>query len=246
MGSTRNVTGIVLRRRTFKHADRLYFIFTREEGKVMARAISVLKIKSKLAGQLEPFKISEIHLARSRTIDKIAGCVSLEGLPNITLDIKKSAAAAVVAETVDLLHQQGDPHDESWNLLVEMLRLLNEKSVNLLTIYAFSWKLLGLTGFQPQWNVCVQCKESQKSWAYIDPRHGGAVCSTCHKEVLPGVEQAIIALQYLDECDLPDAQQYNLDQETWNQVAFTIRKTFEIATDREWRSLNLLHRELQS
>jgi DNA repair protein RecO (recombination protein O) len=64
--STYHARGIVLRRETWRDAARLYTVYTREAGKLLAIGRGTRKALSKLGAHLEPYTLVDLHLARGR------------------------------------------------------------------------------------------------------------------------------------------------------------------------------------
>ncbi len=60
--ATYQTKAIILKRENIFEADRAYYLYTEEFGKVRAIAGSVRKIKAKLAGHLEPFNVVWVEL----------------------------------------------------------------------------------------------------------------------------------------------------------------------------------------
>lgn len=60
---------IVLKRENIFEADRLYFLYTKDFGRVKAVAGSTQKINSKLAGHLEPLNLIHVELATKKNGD---------------------------------------------------------------------------------------------------------------------------------------------------------------------------------
>ena len=59
--------GIILSRTDFGEADRILTILTHEQGKIRGIAKGVRKVKSKLAGGIELFSISQISFIQGKS-----------------------------------------------------------------------------------------------------------------------------------------------------------------------------------
>lgn len=142
--------GIVLKRRNLDEADRIFVIFTDKYGKRVAKAKGVRKILSKLAGHLEPFILSELHIHESNhnAIDTILGASSLDVFNNIRSDIRKLSLAYYFAELVDQTMQEKEVNEPLWELLKDVLDKLDKGDLKLLPTF-FELNLLKLIGFMP-------------------------------------------------------------------------------------------------
>jgi DNA repair protein RecO (recombination protein O) len=69
-------TAIILKKREVGETDRLYVLYTREAGKVLALGRGTRKPQAKLAGQLETLNIGMVMVARSKGRGNITGAVA--------------------------------------------------------------------------------------------------------------------------------------------------------------------------
>ena len=69
-------TAIILKKRDVGETDRLYVLYTREAGKVLALGRGTRKPAAKLAGQLETLNYGVVLVARSRGLGNITGAVA--------------------------------------------------------------------------------------------------------------------------------------------------------------------------
>ncbi len=133
---------IVLEKKTFGDCDSRYSIFTRRFGKMVAKAKSVRKITSKLAGHLEPGNI-----VRVRFIEK-------NGL-QIT-DALKEEKLFISLMNLSLLSDllpEGEPEVALW---------ANCRAG------VFVWRdILRTLGWDPEYATCVSCGSSDVSSFYI-------------------------------------------------------------------------------
>lgn len=67
--ATYQTDAIVLKRENIFEADRLYYLYTEDFGKVKAVAGSARKINAKLAGHLEPFNLIWVELMTKKNSD---------------------------------------------------------------------------------------------------------------------------------------------------------------------------------
>ncbi|MFN3286338.1 MAG: DNA repair protein RecO, partial [bacterium] len=71
--------GVVLGRHGLGEADRVLDLFTREFGRLRAKAKAVRRTTSRLAGRLEPFTHAHFLLARGRALDVVAQVEVVDG-----------------------------------------------------------------------------------------------------------------------------------------------------------------------
>lgn len=78
--------GIILKSEPYREADRVYTIYTKRYGKIRAMAKGVRKIKSKLAGHLEPFSLTNLMIVKGKMIDKIISARLIESFGNFYIN----------------------------------------------------------------------------------------------------------------------------------------------------------------
>ena len=66
---TYKTRGIIIKRSNYSEADRILTIYTEKLGKIRVNAKGIRKIKSKLAGSLEPFCLTDFVIAEGRNLD---------------------------------------------------------------------------------------------------------------------------------------------------------------------------------
>ena len=145
--------GIILRKQDADEADRVFTIFTKDFGKVKLRAVSERKITSKLRGGLELFYLSEIEFIQGRARKTITDAILLCRYPVLRGDLERLRIMHRFAEITDELTGGQEQDEKIWNLLQEVLVVLNEpllraRDVKVLGYY-FLWNLLSLSGYSP-------------------------------------------------------------------------------------------------
>ncbi len=171
---------IVLRHRRLGDADRVVTLLTPARGKLDAVAKGALRPRSKLAGHLEPPVHVEVLLAHGRTFDIVTQAQAVESFADIRGDLERLSTAMYLVDVTDRLtveHAELRPVYEL--LLASLWRLARGDGVHLLT-RTFEMRLLELTGFRPEWYVCVECGRTVEAgpvgWSALG---GGVVCAGC-------------------------------------------------------------------
>jgi DNA repair protein RecO (recombination protein O) len=173
--------GVVLGRRNLGEADRILTLFTREFGRLQAKAKAVRKTTSRLAGRLEPFTHASFLLARGKAVDVVAQVEVVEGHGQLRADLRRLGYAWLVAELVVQLVPEGEPHPEVFRLLVETLRLLEHSD----PAVAAAWcglRLFGDLGYRPSTDRCPVCGRPPAPRDVWSPRFGGFTCGPCASE----------------------------------------------------------------
>lgn len=94
-------TAIVLARQDFREDDLLVSCYTQKHGKIILRAVGAKKIKSKLAGHIEPMNLVEINWVAGKGSDKLIGASLIDSHRQIKDDDRKVNYGFYFLEVVD-------------------------------------------------------------------------------------------------------------------------------------------------
>lgn len=141
---------IVLSRTDFGEADRILTLLTPEYGKLRVMAKGVRRVKSKLAGGIELFSVSDIGFIKGRgDIGTLLSSRLHKHYGNIVKDIERTMLG------YDLIKQlskaiEDEPEPEYFELLQQTFEVLDDFSVSLdLIRFWFMAQLLRLNGLSP-------------------------------------------------------------------------------------------------
>lgn len=180
--------GIVLKGTNFGEADKILTILTERLGKVKAIAKGVRKMKSHLAGSLEPFMLVDLQLHEGRTFHIVTGARIKNDFPEIHTDLGKIAKAFFLGELVDKFVAENHPVPDIFELLKQALAFLEYNNRDL-TIRAFELKIIEAAGFNPELFECVHCKENISAGEnFWDDVEGGVICGGCQAKIHHGKE----------------------------------------------------------
>jgi DNA repair protein RecO (recombination protein O) len=173
-------TAVVLSTLDYADADRLVTLFTRSHGKLTAFAMGARKSKRRFAGALQPFTLLRAQLVERRgdTFRLDAADVQ-ETFHRIQEDLPRIARALYCLELCRELVRDREPHPALFELLVEYLHLLDQRSAGPTSVIAFELGALAQAGLMPRFDQCALCGRPPGSEPRFDPDHGGAVCAGC-------------------------------------------------------------------
>lgn len=142
---------IVLKRIDFRDDDLLLTFYTKRHGKIMAQAKGAKKIKSKLAGHIEPMNLVEIEWVTGRGGEKLTGAQVIESQQKIKENYKKSLEGFYFLEIIDKATR---PHYRDTKIFTFLKNVLNklaitdEEKLSLVKL-CFEAKILFLLGYNP-------------------------------------------------------------------------------------------------
>ncbi|MBX4197279.1 DNA repair protein RecO [Candidatus Saccharibacteria bacterium] len=159
--------GIILARTDYGEADRIMTFITPDNGKVKAIAKGVRKSKSKLAGGIELFSISDLSLIIGKSeINTLISTRLVKHYGNIVKDLERTNLAY---ELIMLMNKatEDNPEASYFNLLMQALESLNDAAINLELVRVWFYaQLLKLAGQSPNLRSQKSGEKLQASQKY--------------------------------------------------------------------------------
>lgn len=173
-----NVRAVVLWSRRSREADKIVGLFTREMGRVTARATSAARATAKFSAITEPFVQSDmaIYLVPGHGWGKLVGGRLGASYPQLRTDVARSTAASWVCEVMHRLTAEEQPAPEKFDLLSETLSALTHAAQVSMVRLAFAVRFLTAAGFG---------MENREPWQRLKAEH---------PEWADALEQAPLAL----------------------------------------------------
>jgi DNA repair protein RecO (recombination protein O) len=150
VNNQQRTTAIILTRTDFGEADRILTLLTPELGKLRLMARGVRKIKSKLAGGIELFSISDITFIRGR--GDIGTLISARLDRHYGDIVKQIDRVQLGYEIIKKIHKATEdaPEAEYFHLLEQSFRALDDNAISTpLVRLWFSAQLVKLAGQTP-------------------------------------------------------------------------------------------------
>lgn len=141
--------GIVLSRTNFGEADRIITMLTPDQGKVRLMAKGVRKIKSKLAGGIELFSVSQISFIPGRgDIHTLISTRLQKNFGTIVQDITRTMLGYELLKRINRATEDAT-EPQYFTLLQTTLQALDEGVAEAPLELWFDAQLLKLAGYQP-------------------------------------------------------------------------------------------------
>ncbi len=176
--------GFVLKEREIDEADIVFFVFSKDFGRLDLLAKSARKISSKLRAQMELFSLVELRFVEGKKGERLVEAKCLEKFSNIKKDLEKIFLAQKISDLLDSLIKGSEKEERIFNLLKEVFKKLNSfsfKKKGELFCYFF-WNLIWILGFLPNLKECDICKKKIKENCFFSFQRGGVICSKCKKK----------------------------------------------------------------
>lgn len=170
--------GIVLKRTYYGEADRIISFLTEDLGKVNAIAKGVRKEKSRLAGGIEPFSVSELSLSSSRSdLQILTGARLQKYYGNFLGDLEKVNLAYDALKQINKITEENSVEDKSFfNLSVKLFEALESGATAGVIRLWWLVKLSEITGHGIENNQTVNAEKFLEDKNYVfDIENGGFV-----------------------------------------------------------------------
>lgn len=141
--------GIVLTRTNFGEADRIITFLTPDHGKIRVMAKGVRKVKSKLAGGIELFSISDItYIPGKKDIQTLVSTRLQKHFGTIVQDLNRTMYGYELLKQINRATED-EPEPEYFALLAAALQALDDSVHQSLIELWFGAQLLKQAGYQP-------------------------------------------------------------------------------------------------
>ncbi len=145
-----NTQAVILRRTDYGEADRILTLLTPDYGKLSLIAKGVRRIKSKLAGGIELFSISDISFIRGRgEVGTLISTRLIKHYGTIVSDVNRTMLGY---DLIKQLHKatEDEPEAEYFELIQEAFAALDDPTIDLQLVRVwFLMQLLRIDGHTP-------------------------------------------------------------------------------------------------
>jgi len=235
MEETFNIKGIILNNKPFSEDGSKVTVYSENLGKLELVARGTKKIKSKLAGHLEPISLVEIMVVRGRQYNYIGAAVSKNCYGNIKSNFDKIKAAGQAIKVFNSIVKIGEGDQDIFYLLKNYFDFLagaDAKPDYDLFVQLFIFKLLIKLGHGPELYNCVNCHNRISPLGNkFDLARGGLVCVKClpkpgraHQLIIS--ENSIKILRLADKSDFEELEKISLNRNTKKEVINIVNSFF--------------------
>jgi len=168
-------TAIILNRTDYGEADRILTLLTPDYGKLTLLAKGVRRVKSKLAGGIELFSVSEITFIKGRgEVGTLVSTRLAKHYKHIVGDLDRTMLGY---ELIKKLHKatEDEPEEGYFDLLRQAFEALDDTSVDprLVQLW-FLMQLLRLGGYMPNLETDIEGKKLSADMTYTFSFDGSA------------------------------------------------------------------------
>ncbi len=189
--SSEKTLGIVLRVVDFSETSCVATIFTRDFGKVRGLAKGARRPKGPFESALDLLALVRVVFLRksSDALDLLTEAKLERRFRGADVGLPRLYAGYYVAELLDALTDDDDPHPELFDAAEQSLRALENAAPTATVVLRFELAALQLLGHWPSLDACVECGKpiaAQDRYAFA-LLGGGVLCRDCR----PGQRQIV-------------------------------------------------------
>lgn len=206
MEESKKTLAIVLNRQDYREHDSLVSFYTLDYGKLILIARGTKKLKSKLAGHLEPLNLVDLMIIPGKGRDYAAGAINQEIFSGIKEDLNKLYYAGLALRWFRRLISENESDQPLFYLLLNYLRTLDKyvceefsKEDGELLFSFFVFKFLSEIGYKPATENCLACQQKIiPGKNYFNLQNGGLICESCFLAKKGGEERELLTIS--DNC----------------------------------------------
>ncbi len=231
MEETYNTIAIITNNEPYREHDSKITAYTVDRGKLELVARGTKKIKSKLAGHLEPASLVNLMVVRGKQYDYTGFADSRDLYANIKDDFDKILICGQVFREFNKLIKTGESDEAVFGLLKYFLDVLNNlkdaSAENNLLYNFFIFKLLSLLGYAPELRSCAACasKISAGNQIKFSASQGGLLCGFCrdkNNQALTISDNCVKILRIVLEADFSQLIKIKIDQKLAKEIGIVI------------------------
>lgn len=183
--------GLVLREVSYKEADKILTILTRDAGKQTVSARGCRRKNSALSACAQLLVYSDLTLYEYQGRWSLKEGSSLQQFWGVRREIEKLALASYFAEVTELVTEEDIPAPEILSLLLNSLYALDQLSKEpALVKAAFELKLMCLAGYEPLLDGCAVCGGEARE-PRLNLNQGVLHCAACREEAGDGISMPL-------------------------------------------------------
>ncbi|QQS60986.1 MAG: DNA repair protein RecO [Candidatus Moraniibacteriota bacterium] len=179
-------SAIILGKKDIGEADRMYILYTKEEGKIVVKAPGSRKNGAKLSSHLETGMLSSVSIMRSRGMGRVTSAFCEQSF------FEEDLIFPIAHEMMNILYYMNrytvehDKNENIFDLLMSFLKkakhfsILGKEERFSLMGSGFLFQLLSHMGFSFEISRCVSCLEKlEGEQFFFGIQQGGILCSNC-------------------------------------------------------------------
>ena len=167
-------------------ADKIIFMYSKDNGLIKGVAKGIKKPKSKLGARMDLLVANSLQLLKGRNMDTIIQAQTVNNFRKTREDMDKLMLSSYVSELIVNFGEGSEAASkEIYELLYKALNRIadsKEKKDALIAVIKFQLKLLLIMGFCVELDTCLCCREQiLDEEMFFSSSMGGVICKECNE-----------------------------------------------------------------
>lgn len=142
--------GIIIKRFSYREADRVLTLMTKRHGRITVLAKGVRKMNSRKRGSVELFNVVKIQAVKGKGFHILTEVETLEPLETLRNDLDKVKSAFYLCELIDKMIPEHETNSLVYELLSKSLRGLSNPNADIrVWENYFKHRIVRILGFWP-------------------------------------------------------------------------------------------------
>lgn len=242
---------ITVRKVNYSDTSQVVTFYTRDHG--LVRGLAKGAHRERNTAYQGPFDLATLQeivfipRAGGAAMALITEGTILDGFPGLRARLRPYLASLFILEYLRLVGSEGDRDRELFDLAHAGLRELARGRDPDLVSLAFEAQGLGVAGWRPELDLCVECRAPPREGGRIllDPSRGGIVCPGCSRGGTgPGIwvdMDTVRTLGLLTRWEIPSLERLRVPAGMYPSLRRILRELAIFLLEREPRMLQYLH-----
>lgn len=223
--SNEKTEGLIIRLADFSESSKVITWFTRDFGKTASLAKGAKRLKSSFEAAIDLLATCRIVFIRKSSggLDILTEAQLVNRFRPYPGNLSNLYVGYYIAELLDALTEEYDPHPELYDAAFAVLQHLQEHDDFQKSLITFELTILEEIGQLPQFELCTGCsQELGKLESYLyDVNNGGLYCQHCEQQRHGNIRVsrgAIAVLQKLSDEKTQLSQRLNISLQQQREI----------------------------
>jgi len=222
--------GFIIKRWNFRETSLLATIYTKNYGKINGLFKGFYTFKKEFSSSLDIFTLNEfVFYPRDTEIWLVSYVDLIQEYSFLKDNLEKNMIASTFLHIINKSFPLQDKNRQVFFLLKDSLYNLmvgDEKKI----LYIFLIKFLTISGFKPEFNLCINCHNPYTEKVFFNTKEGGLICEKCKDLKTDSLQISLetsLTISYIQKNNFPHLMRINLTLKCEEEVVFILKKFLE-------------------
>jgi len=222
--------GFITKRFNFRDTSIITTIYTKKFGKINGLFKGFYTNKKEFSSSLDMYTLNEfVFYPRTSDIWLVSYADIISNYCFLRSDFKKNSAASMITSVVNKATMLQDKNTKVFTLLKKTLDAIFDYPDKRI-VYIFLIKFLTISGFKPEFNLCMSCHGQYENQVFFSVLAGGLLCEKC-KNAYPDAHKICLetsnTISYIQNKDFSRALRVNPTHKCENEIISILKRFLE-------------------